>query len=85
MTPSAPRSARTALAGAADLLWPSSCAGCARPATSWCRGCAAALAGSGAVASLGDGTPVLAAAPHEGPARSLLLAVKEHRRAEVRP
>jgi len=77
-------SSRTALAAAADLLWPSCCAGCTRPGTAWCRHCAGELARAGAVTALADGTPVHAAAAHAGPARALLLAVKEGARAEVR-
>ncbi|NAZ82513.1 ComF family protein [Kineococcus sp. R8] len=78
-------SSRTSLAAAADLLWPATCAGCGRAATSWCRACAAALARPPAPTALADGTPLHAAAAHAGTARSLLLAVKEAGRAEVRP
>ncbi|MEZ0165549.1 ComF family protein [Kineococcus sp. LSe6-4] len=72
------------LAAAADLLWPGHCAGCARPGPPCCPSCARALR-RGAVTALPDGTPVHGCAPHEGPARQVLLAVKERDRAEARP
>lgn len=72
------------LAAAADLVLPAACAGCARPGPSWCPRCAAALAAGPQASDLPDGTPVHAAAVHAGPARELLLAVKERGRAEVR-
>ncbi len=73
------------LRAAADLLWPATCGGCARPGTSWCGACARALGARPARLELADGTPVRAAAAHAGPARELLLEVKERRRAELRP
>jgi predicted amidophosphoribosyltransferase len=71
------------LTAAADLVWPAHCAGCSRPGTACCAACARALR-AGARAALADGTPVRACAAHDGPARQVLLAVKERGRAEAR-
>ncbi|ABS05275.1 conserved hypothetical protein [Kineococcus radiotolerans SRS30216 = ATCC BAA-149] len=71
------------LLAAADLVWPADCAGCARPGTACCVPCGRALR-AGARSALPDGTPVRACAAHDGPARQLLLAVKERGRAELR-
>ncbi|WP_432506053.1 ComF family protein [Kineococcus arenarius] len=73
------------LRAAADLLWPAACGGCGGPGTSWCPACARALAVGPVALELADGTPLRAAAPHAGPARELLLEVKERHRAELRP
>ncbi|GAA0321188.1 ComF family protein [Kineococcus aurantiacus] len=78
-----PPSPRSTLAAAADLVWPAHCAGCARPGAACCPACAPALR-AGAGTTLTDGTPVRACARHAGPARQVLLAVKERQRAELR-
>lgn len=78
------RPLRSVLAAAADLVLPGTCAGCGHPGPRWCPPCATALAAAPQVSVLGDGTPVHAAALHAGPARDLLLAVKERGRAEAR-
>ncbi|MCI2237890.1 hypothetical protein MO973_30840 [Paenibacillus sp. TRM 82003] len=86
--PPGPRRARgpgAALRAAADLLWPADCGGCANPGTAWCGSCARTLAAAPLELRLADGTPLRAAAAHTGPARELLLEVKERRRAELRP
>ena len=87
-TPRPPRShpvAPSPWTAAADLLWPADCAGCGCAGSTWCRGCARALARSAVLGRLADGTPVRACAPHDGTARELLLAVKERGRAQARP
>ncbi|WP_432572819.1 ComF family protein [Kineococcus sp. SYSU DK005] len=73
------------LRAAADLLWPAACGGCARPGPVWCPACARALAAGPRRLELADGTALVAAAAHAGPARELLLEVKERHRAELRP
>ncbi|WP_432536061.1 ComF family protein [Kineococcus arenarius] len=81
----APARPAALLRAAADLLWPAACGGCGGPGTSWCPACAHALAVGPVALELADGTPLRAAAPHAGPARELLLEVKERHRAELRP
>lgn len=71
------------LTAAADLVWPADCAGCSRPGTVCCAPCSRALR-AGAGSELADGTPIRSCASHEGPARQLLLGVKERGRAELR-
>ncbi|PRY12453.1 ComF family protein [Kineococcus rhizosphaerae] len=70
-------------ASAADLVWPAHCAGCGRAGVVCCRACERALR-AGALTALTDGTPVRGCARHAGPARQVLLAVKERGRAEAR-
>lgn len=72
------------LAHVADLVWPAHCAGCGRPGRVCCAPCARAVR-TGVLTELTDGTPVRGCAVHDGPARQLLLAVKERHRAEARP
>ncbi|MEW1960224.1 ComF family protein [Kineococcus sp. NPDC059986] len=83
--PTALRAAvRSASTGVLDLGWPAHCAGCGRPGPVCCPPCTRALS-VGALTALPDGTPVRGCAAHDGPARQLLLAVKERDRAEARP
>ena len=71
-----------------DLVLPQECAGCGRPATRWCAGCAAVLADC-ALRPLGRAAPVppppefppaTAGATYDGVVRAALLAHKEHGR-----
>jgi predicted amidophosphoribosyltransferase len=71
------------LSAAADLVWPADCAGCGRAGTVCCPPCGRALR-AGAGSELADGTPIRSCASHDGPARQLLLEVKERGRAELR-
>ncbi|MEZ0494467.1 ComF family protein [Kineococcus sp. TBRC 1896] len=84
MSPPALPAALTAVTDLADLVWPAHCAGCGRPGHVCCPPCSRALR-TGVVTALPDGTRVRGCAPHDGPARQLLLAVKERGRAEARP
>ncbi|MCK8676764.1 ComF family protein [Streptomyces lichenis] len=66
----------------AGLVLPVDCAGCGRPRTRWCEGCAQALYGSGAqrvrpVPEPAGLPPVFAAAPYANAPRAVLLGHKE--------
>jgi predicted amidophosphoribosyltransferase len=75
----------TLLGTLADLVLPTTCAGCGAPGTSWCPRCAALVAAAGPVPvvprrPLPDLPPVTAAGLYTGALREAVNAYKEHGR-----
>jgi predicted amidophosphoribosyltransferase len=74
------------LGALADLVLPRNCAGCGRPDAVLCRGCARHLVAPHLATPrrFPDGfPPTVAAGAYAGPVRSVVLAFKEHGRAEL--
>lgn len=73
------------LAALTDLMVPEVCGGCARPGTSWCRRCAAALADVPVELTPRVPLPVTAWAlgRYRGPHREAIVALKEHGRRDL--
>lgn len=74
---------REAALDALALLLPVECAGCDIPDRAVCAACRAALRPEPSSRRLPDGTPVFSGLDYDGVARQVILAFKEHGRAEL--